>query len=757
MSNPPLANQQECLLECLPPELLLSLMGASQYPLRTYVQLLGLSHTTRMKIRGAPLELSFGELDDATMSDMNAIPTPTTDVLAALVGPCKGLTRLSFPKQSPAGGSAVFGWGLTGAACAGWVAEAFGGHDRLGALVDLPSADAFLAGVELILGRLPGLAEVQLHADGPTQLGTGLLAALARCCPNLQALRSANMIFQPPDHAALAPLAGSLRQIRLREGDPWMSALVGRLGALAALDAGRCSPAALRPHAAHLRALKLRQDFYEGEEADLPPPELCRLERLSLGGPFAAPVARLLAANGATLRRLTLHRTSAPAGLVAALGALPHLDRLRLILPDAGPGVLSALPPALVDRLQCLTYIADEWGAEPRPVRIAGTRLRRLRLSVRLGRDSGLTVDCPALEELHLPILLPGQLTALRCPRLRLLAGLPGHSPALGGPVAPLPAGLEHVEGMGGTPPTDPVWLAPLLLAGAAPRLQGLSDVRLGRPDLLAGLCGCGSLTMVRRLALEADRFPRPLVLRLPGQLEHLSVRLLLDGRAAGGPAGADQPLVDMQLVEAPGLRSFGLSKDPDRLVDTSRLRLGACPRLEALALGLSGTVDWELADPRTALTSLRFSALYGSTAAASLLGCLGRHGARLRHLAVWYAPEAPAWPQLVAALCGLPRLASLELNMDSGPAEVRLCCPQLRTLVLIGMQYAPPGGKPVRRRLVLGCPLLEALRGHFNEETLDGLAFAPAAPANLRWIVGATGCWKDRLARACPGATLEG
>ncbi|KAJ4462563.1 hypothetical protein PAPYR_539 [Paratrimastix pyriformis] len=720
---------EEMTMFALPPELLLNIVETSCSPLMTYIQIMGLSHALRANIRGTLREISFDEEPDSVMS-LREFATVTTDVLVALIGPCKNLTKLSLPKCSPLGGASIFR--TTDPATSSWVEETFAGHRRLAILLGFPAS---LSVAERILHYLPGLGE--LHICGPCD--THLLTAVAQLCPNLQALRCLFALPErpAPDVAALLPLAASLQQLRVDFPSESMANLVCRLSSCWRLKACGCPPSALEPLAPHLTRLTLHSP------EDIPGPWLCHLERLTLSPKSYsqhADLVRLLAANQATLRRLKLIITSATPQLVAALSSLPQLTHLRLI------GPVLELPPELLDRLVALRL--GTWRSIfARPLRIASRRLGEFRLAMRPRAGFRLSLDCPSLVEAHLPWILhgsglhgSGQLVELNCPRVRTITGLPAQ---FTGPATTAMPDLEVVQGR------SPLgWLAQLMSTIDAPRR--LREVRVShpQPDLLARLCASGTLVSLRLDLDTAKAPPNPLVLRLPRQLERLQITISSPMWRAATDA---QPMpFDIQVEEAPGLRSFQLSTAPTLPV---RLCLGLCPNLVVLHLLTAGLVSADLAEviaPRG--LHLDGKALSTASSSESVLRCLTQHGSRLHRVSVVSTPDPPtAWPQLVSALCGLPQLTSLSLSFTR--PELSLACPQLRVLELYAMETRlQVDGKPVTRRLVLACPFLEELSGCFNGEVLGQLEFAMPAP-HLRWIRKVSEPWLGRLAEMCPGA----
>ncbi|KAJ4462555.1 hypothetical protein PAPYR_529 [Paratrimastix pyriformis] len=364
---------------------------------------------------------------------------------------------------------------------------------------------------------------------------------------------------------------------------------------------------------------------------------------------------------------------------------------------QVGCGFIPDLPPDLVDRLESLDFGSDL--IERYPVRIASSRLQRLRIKSSaddLGPMSLLELDCPALVELDLTVLFPDRPAVPSAPHPQLASQEPVRSDQSHAHARP---GESFVE--------DPTWLlsgAPLL------RLRELSGVRVAQPDLLASLCACGSLVLLKGLHLDATRLPNTLVLRLPGQLEYLDLHIELGKR----PDVPLLPPLDL-LVEAPGLLDFKLTtrytermpceEESSRRV---RVRLHNCPHL--FRLGLNHTdallsIQGDKGEGAPAATQLR-SLSVNDLGAARLVDLLARHGTRLRDFSFWQGFRTvsnESWSLLMRALSGLPQLISLRLNVYEAPS-LSLACPQLRTLILTNLSK--------EAKVVLACPLLEKLRG---------------------------------------------
>ncbi|KAJ4462540.1 hypothetical protein PAPYR_512 [Paratrimastix pyriformis] len=605
----------------LPPDLLPCMVEASDHALLTYVKLLSLSHGIRLAVRGTPRELSF---DDNLR--YREIPFPTADAVAALVGPCKGLVKLSFRSSVTA---SVYGCGHTDAACAGWVDEAFGGHDRLAVLDDLPTFNETVNA--RILLRLPGLLE--LHLGIRTKISAHLLAVIAASCPHLRVLQSNQQHTTQPsmDLTGLVPLAGSLQEFGMTClcPSPNLDAFVGSLSALGTLNITHCSSAALRP-----------------------------LDQPQCG----SGLAKILAAHPATLQRLALVLVSPNAGgmaaLMSTLDALPRLTQLYIKTGRAlPPGIdITALPASLLGLLEelCLQLDNDPEDDEAvrltalRPLSFTSGRLKCLDLKG-LGRVSGLTVDCPALVELRLPEVPTGGPLSLKCPRLRVAQNLPAWFPGFSGPMPDLET-VFFVESKG----RDPACL-PDLLAGGSP-LRDLFGVVLHRPDLLSRLCACDTLVDLSLVLDQARQLPNPLVLQFPSRLQSLCLSI---GRQPPESESEEwTPSLDLR-VEAPGLRSFEVSHSDLAL----RIRLN-CPALITLSLKLWDQAESiELFDARTQPQTLLFC---GDCQSASLLAVT--------------INKAPATLSLSCPQLRMLELMSVEERRVEG-RRVELTCPLLESL----------------------------------------------------------------------------
>ncbi|KAJ4458231.1 hypothetical protein PAPYR_6049 [Paratrimastix pyriformis] len=708
------------LLIRLPSELLLTIMEASSPSLETYLQLLSLCRATRTAIRGTPRELSFflcnndddndayeGDVTDPLMAQVIA---PSPDALAALVGPCKGLVKLTLPR----GNVMLLG---RSPANAPWVSEAFEGHSRL-AVLSVPSADAYMPFLPGIVGLLPGLEE--LHMGGPDQITTMTRHSI--------------------------------------RGSSWAAHLFSKADELLAA-LGRSRPPLLRVLRHSLRPIaQLRLLNCGGISEDLADVGLCRLEsvQLSLRCDSAAEVAtlgRLLGANRDTLRTVILEAVAGGAaarprgvgpislaGLFDPLNGLPHLDDLTVILteeyrlentlpdPDA---VLGCLTPGLLDRLAHLSvhlcYGKPEFNnrCPTAPIRIAARRLRTLCFNVgyMILSSTILELACPCLEALALPEYVKRYKQAflgglvMDCPQLRSIEGFPGERCQCQATAMPHLARLRVLRGTASLGA-----LLPLL--DLAPGLRDLSPtIAVTQAAHLARLLASDTLT---RLSLSANRDVVGRILRLPAQLERLELSL------------STHP--NELVVDAPGLRSLSLTDDDAWQKSELRVAL-RCPALLALKLDVSRLTHLGLADPGGPVPPLVHLILHVEPHSRymsdiremeeatqdepfmeDVAGTLELLGARLRCLCL--RGTFPAWPQLAAALGRLPRLAELALFRLTAPGDLVLACPALQRLTLSDTRF---------RSVVFDCPRLEVLVMCFIPGCLE--RFEPAGghtPPNL-------------------------
>ncbi|KAJ4457977.1 hypothetical protein PAPYR_6370 [Paratrimastix pyriformis] len=686
----------------LPPDLLPILVEVSDAPLQTYTRLLGLCHATRTAVRGTPRELAFffndGPDNDGEDPLIRQVTTPTADALAALVGPCKGLVKLTLDLESLPGH-----WGGGAAA---WVDEAFAGHSRLAVLEITPSyTAALMSAVTRIVGHLHGLEEVRVsHNFGFWNWGPfagPLLAALGQSCPRLRLLHMDLRAYCPGAALqGLAPIAGTLEDVQVplqisngawneeeRENSEAGLAFLRSLASVRKLSLFRCPADILGPLAPHLTHLGL-SSYSDRAPAD---EGLCRLERLDLprlcvdnDKDGLAALARLMAANAATLRAVSLLLyLSEETGvkplhqLAGWLGGLPHLTGLTLILRHvpSRAAVFGALPTGLLDRLE---QLALDLGCQPLrrethdTIRIASRSLRSLCLDFRVEGWSDLSdapileLACPRLEALTLPKSIGSAVEELvmECPMLRSIEGMPTHCRSRW---TAMPY-LVRVRGRCLPREDTPQWCSldglPQLLEGS-PRLRRLPHLRhlsrdpSGEPAVLAQLLEVRSLT---RLSFDVPLSALPSLhysgglraLRLPAQLERLEVTFAF--------APSDSDTSPDLLVEAAGLRALTVRLElSDSLPHRPALSI-RCPALVALDADLSRLRSFALIGQHPPLLNLAVSATPQSSpseaAIAGLSDCLLAAATTLRRVSL-RGPGFSKWPRLAAALGRLPQLCS--------------------------------------------------------------------------------------------------
>ncbi|KAJ4456488.1 hypothetical protein PAPYR_8215 [Paratrimastix pyriformis] len=729
----------------LPHELLPILVETSEYPRHTYIQLLGLCHATRTAVRGAPRVLAFFDGVDEEDPLIRQVATPTTDALAALVGPCLGLVKLTLDFETLPARWWCF---HTEAACARWVDEAFAGHSRLAVLEIVTSWSTVMLALPRIVGHLHGLEEFRLrvryHGSPDWDLNPSvrpLLTALGQSCPRLRLLHleqtSSGIPFLELNGVArlhctvlqgLAPIAGTLKDIKLpfrigdaarteegRENIAAGTAFLRSLASVQKLSFSRCPADLLRPLAPQLTQLGLTESWFR-----VPPVEdFRRLKRLEL--------AHLLPA-----------RPSSPSPLKGLLDGLPHLTDLTLLLEEVSSyaALFDVLPVGLLDRLERLAlHLGFSSEGEEAPcstTHIASLRLRTLCFDngaalVRIvPNPTILELACPRLEELVLPEMLSGALKKLilDCPQLRTIKGLPSHCrnrwtamPYLVRvrecPICDREGGRGHL--LDGIPQ----------LLEESPQLLELPFLSIRDPAILARLLASRSLT---RLSVEVSLNALPSLrrtrsrdvraLQLPAQLERLQATFKICSLPT------DDPPPDL-LVEAAGLRSLTVWLElSDRLL-RRRPALGIrCPALVALDADLSRFTSFSLDVPSPSLLNLAFSAMQSSKQSESVAGlsdCLAATTTLRR--ALLQGRGLSDWSRLIAALGQLPHLAALDLT-GFGTAEVALACPHLRWLSI--------GGTAMLRSLALDCPLLEMLQLWGDFRYLERFEWVGPVPPNL-------------------------
>ncbi|KAJ4454438.1 hypothetical protein PAPYR_10856 [Paratrimastix pyriformis] len=656
------------------------------------------------------------------------------------VAPCKGLVKLSLPNRAPC----LWGCGRTEGVYGPWVDAAFTDHTQL-AVLRVPRIEAVAAAMPRILGHLPGLQEAHLDAVDLDSIPGAVIETLMRQCPRLEALHVCWTHFDPGLLCKLPQLRGQLRRLTLPRHASWcLDASFAKLEQLH-YDGYTPSLPALAPHLTHLTLGRCS----EHEVGTLSEIGLARLHSLTLANASRPVVTRLLVANRATLRLLSVRLEGPPdaavGSLPAALEACPCLAHLSLVIvlpegvaPTAG---LVDFPPALLNRLCTLTLALSTMEQEgglrpPLPLHIASTSLRRLNLArMELGPTTPLSLYCPLLDSLILPSPAGGKASApehplvLRCPHLLRLSGL-GEQPLAACQPMPCLTRVTFCCNISRPP------LA-ALLAGSPRLARVMGCVCFPDPQALVGFCRA-ALGLTH---LQATMSPPPagvhnrVALCLPDHLESLDLTV----------ARAEHP-GDLPPIEAPGLQTLCL-RDAHRTVRSLTLR---CPALGDLRLArLPVLTAFTLGAGAVPLRRLRIERCL-ALKPAGLLALLGQHGSRLSEVVITDPTPTPcraSWPQLSAALCRLPRLTRLELGeLCLGP-QVTLTCPALRVLRL-------PPNQPKLRALVLDCPLLEEFHGRLGSG-LEQFGLVGKAPF-LRLVRVVSPPWTARLAERWPGVQLE-
>ncbi|KAJ4457483.1 hypothetical protein PAPYR_7079 [Paratrimastix pyriformis] len=744
-------------LGLLPRELLLALVDASPFPLQAYCQLIGLTHGIRTAIRGAPRVLSFQWpvplLDDPGKDEYCMAPCLPADALAALVGPCKGLVRLTLPQHNRHHPS-VLGCGLTpdevdDVTKHSWVDEAFGGHTKL-TYLEIPGAGTFWPAIWRILRHLPALEE--FHFLNARPLRTRVLRALAKFCPKLRVLhftQHSSVWHYGQDFEVLKPLFGTLKELIIPDTGLDGGTLDDRLAGFSSLERLEVrggDMTSLQPIARHLTHLSTSSQLCARH---LDQAGLCGLE--SLTSDLTSPekmFAPVMSACRDTLRSLALVVTEAISpgrGLLAALGGLTHLTRLKLTLERSGgtlSAVLASLPPGLLEnQLEYLALELEGDNDEETTYRLNSRSLREVYLRLAHPGSYTLTLTCPSLEKLALPYAYSSNPSALvlDCPHLKSLERLQGHIDLSHSTRMPELEVLGYDSGQY----LDPAWLAQLM-AWSPSRLRLLSHLTVSQAMLSQLFAGCPSLTTLRSIGLRltATTDPPALLLRLPVQLEVLDGLVTVEG--AQGPAEL--------RMEAPGLRALRLEATPQM-----QLTL-ACPALVVLALGgRFSRREWDFLPVLAEAPDLPLRSLFlqCDLMTARLLAILTRHGSHLQRISLtstWLAPDV--WPEVAAALGRLPRLVSLTLY-GIPSADVVLACPHLSHLTL----KIADDEKPLKlRSLVLDCPQLEELGfpgGYLERLELVGEGEGGTA-GRLSYIGDYLCDWLEPLKRRFPGAYLS-
>ncbi|KAJ4454899.1 hypothetical protein PAPYR_10246 [Paratrimastix pyriformis] len=711
--------------------------GEDADALRLYIQLLGLSHETRQAIRGTLRQISFDDMPDDIKQEEDRLPTLTADALAALIGPCKGLVKLTLPSRDPG----LWGCGRTVGGYAPWVDEAFAGHTQL-ATLRIPTGDSLMAALPRILGHLPGLVDFQLTTCRPCD-PTAVLPALA-LCPCLEAVDWGGLPFDPalllvpnPPHA---PLCARLRRLSLpaASSDEKLALFIRSLARLEQLGLEECDDGTLACVGPHLTQLKVPANKLSPLCAE----GFGRLEDIEIMDHPKTPelAIAMLQANRATLRSVSLRRCRLTGSLFEALAACPGLTHLDLSIRLGGCADfnLSEIPQGLLHRLESLRLHEAKFGGHrhhrspiERPISLASPTLRTLNMDLDLGYY-------------RYPLVL-------NCPQLRQIAGLAEQDLAECSPMPRLtrvsyakqPSSYGHLDGSRAV-------LFDALRTGW-PAVTHLDGVRLAQFDDLAILFQAAPALRHLRAKLVVSPGEGSPVLAID-RLESLDLTFTatLGKEYLAGNAS-------MHLrVEAPRLRLLTLSENsPATSVRTLAVH---CPALAGLRLlRMRDLTAFTLASSPHSLHIDRCPAMDP----ACLLACLlGRHGSALRRVLLGglSTPCRASWPELAAALGALPRLA--ELRLDNHPApSLCLACPALRRLELpqnpTTDDLAPPGARwqTTLHSLVLDCPLLEELEAPLGW-AMDRFELVGAA-ANLCQVGRVSSKWVAELEGRWPGANI--
>ncbi|KAJ4456506.1 hypothetical protein PAPYR_8245 [Paratrimastix pyriformis] len=600
-------------------------MEGSEEPLHSYTQLLGLCHTTRTAVRGTPRQLSISDDD---IDDEDPHTSLTADALAALVGPCLGLVKLTLDiKTLPEHWEA---------ARPRWADEAFAGHSRLAVLeVATPSWLAIMPALPGIVSHLHGLEAFRLVAKFQTgrvdwrPAGRPLLEALGRSCPKLRLLHLEGMPYdlRGADLHLLAPIAGTLEDLRLpvrmasnepgsatgRQYDEALGAAFFRaLAAVRRLSVGQCPEEMLRRLAPQLTELALTGPWsgmpLVGDHWPLAT-NLRRLEVLALpmywnSMPQTVITVSRLPTAGTLLRsvRLTIINPDTEARwpqLVSLLDGLPCLADLTLTLLGvfSCAATFGTLPAGLLDRLERLGLHfrqRAEGPTEDNVVRLASRHLRTLSFSTTelyIRNPPAVELACPRLDELILPDVDGGNSIKeliLDCPQLRTITGLPSQCRPRHWAAMPH---LERVRGSGRWEDDDDLREGLSHLLEGSPRLHAVLPLSICQTATLSRLLATAHALTRLSISVPISALPTaPLgstsprqvrALRLPAQLVRLRATIDIVGSPPDG-----QP-ADL-LVEAPGLHFLAVrllplrqqQADPGAAILTVR-----CPTLVVASL----------------------------------------------------------------------------------------------------------------------------------------------------------------------------
>ncbi|KAJ4459968.1 hypothetical protein PAPYR_4044 [Paratrimastix pyriformis] len=500
---------------------------------------------------------------------------------------------------------------------------------------------------------------------------------------------------------ASSPLCARLRKLTISNDVHQNLSLLYFLQSLTRLEElniPECRLDALACIGHRLTALRMptsRHSFFE---------RLGRLEAIEIRNRVDDPgdVVNSLQANRATLRSVTLRSCRLTGPLFEALAACPLLIHLDLFVkPSSYEGFdLADVPQDLLDRLESL-HLHDLGydGHQPlrfpiySSLRIASPTLRILDLELDLGHDACLTLDCPALETVTLPLTLPDHSyrLALNCPQMRQMAGLAVHQELAACQAMPRLSKMSYIKELFDHSHDDPCLTLGALLS-LAPSITRLSGVCFARfNDFTAFLPTAPALRHLH-VTVEVPRDGADLFLTAD-HLESLELFLV-----PGDTIVHTIKSIGFR-IEAPQLRSFSLTEtNPPFRVSTLAVHCRALADLR-----ISSLFELTALTLNTAPASLRTFFIDGSPALdpACLLACLGQHGGLRRvFLGSLGRCYVTSWPELAAALGALPRLTELH------PAAPQAL---LRSILVFD--------ETTMRSLVLDCPLLEELQAPLGAE----------------------------------------
>ncbi|KAJ4461950.1 hypothetical protein PAPYR_1651 [Paratrimastix pyriformis] len=565
------------MLECLPIDLLRSLVEMSDWPLESYCRFVAVSHTLRTKIRGTLHTMDFecprDDLndDDSTPDCQRYAPVLRPATLVALLAPCQNTLRsLALPS-----GRSLTGCGREEASFAGWVDAAFGGGlgGTLRSLTIRSLEGLSLGTLHRMLGHLSALEHFSVTFHPPDEGAPG--AVLAMLCPACPHLRSIHFGAEQPvnekelpylrESFSCDPLAGCPELVELDLGDApadvaSLNGVLPRLPRLQLLKAAHVSG-----HPTHLDLSQLAHP--DQLRALRHPCDTAHFDLLTGLEELAGSLSdRLFAELAPHLRRVAIFRYWG-----ASPVAMPRLVEYE--------GQSGSCPPDAWTTLERATL----FGTAEAQLRLVAPRLRHLAVLRGPGPDTACLkrLEAPLLESLEYVVWIDGQIedVEVHCPLLRSLTlrAFTGRLPLIdyftsSSCVFPdlrtlIIEGSTNSEYQNSDFPA--VFRAAIALA---PNLTTLKGIALTDPDhlsILADLCSGALLPHLTHLDATASTRPKGLRLRCSPILRVLTLRLY-------------QPLPRHILrIEGPALVRLQVeaTRMPPLVIEAPRLR--AC-RLEA-------------------------------------------------------------------------------------------------------------------------------------------------------------------------------